>query len=226
MAADEDWDSLIRESDELMQKSRGFDSFPRVQRSAEQLEHLAKQLTSRPGASPEAERTAAEKFLASGGVDESRLRRDAASLQLRPSLEDVFPAEAPLAEALDNLHESIITSSLSQAHKELEESFEERMIAALERDWEGHAAAASQPARLAAGPAGTEAKSREAYRWDLPSGLKPFLDVVKALNSRHERGEREMNAAAEFEGAMKSCRHAFVWRILSALAFCSFFVPV
>jgi hypothetical protein len=206
-----EWERLLAESGEVVQSLEGAGGgYPQLQRTPQQLSQLARRL--RPPAA--GERSGATRLLAQGGVDAPALSRDASSVALSPALDDVFPADAPLADSLESLHESIVTSAVAQVHALSRSSFLSSALSSLERDWQAHASSESRRASLSS-PSSSLASPSPPH--PLPQPLSAFVDATSSLNAHLERGSLQPSSVPScFQSALESSRAAFAFRLLGA----------
>lgn len=222
MAQQHDWERLLSESAHTVSELQGQDGsgYAHVQRSPQQLTQVLKQL--RPEHASERERLDATRVLAQSGVDERSLSRDASSVhtRLRPSLEDVFATDAPLADALESLHESLVASAVAQVHSDADDLFQSRVLQSLEADWRMHATAAARSASLSAAshsalpmPSDSFASSTVA---SLPQPLQAYVSAVASMNDALEQNAT-VDAVSSFQSAFEQTPStSFAFQLIGA----------
>lgn len=131
-----DWQKLENQTVELV--AQDYLSFPRVQRDLGQLQQAAEQARARTSkilSVPNA--IAAARLLAQQGVDTSRLTQDVTSLELQPTLGELYAGEPASVDAyLRQLEEASVLAALSESQADTVASFDRFMDECMARDWQ------------------------------------------------------------------------------------------
>jgi nuclear pore complex protein Nup93 len=203
-----DWQALEQSTNDLV--TQDFLNFPRVQRDLLQLQQAAEQArarTSRIRSLPNA--IAAARLLAQQGVDAGRLTQDVTSLELQPTVADLYAAEpATIDEYLRQLEEAAVLTALHEAQADTVASFDAFMDACTARDWAADKARmfAAPPAPapagsgLGLGAGGGAADGGAATGPRLSPKEAAYVAVVKRLMAASASGAK-FNAVAEFSAA-------------------------
>ena len=114
--------------------------FPTVDRNIQQLQSYADTLRARTNQSLD-NQIAATRLLAQQGFDATRLTHDVNTLEIQPTIEDVFHAESAtgsVEEYLRQVEEATILAAIQDAQAETVLSFENFMEDCMSRDWAGN----------------------------------------------------------------------------------------
>lgn len=134
MAAAE-WQSLLQQSQDLV--TQDYSNYPRVERTLPQLQQYADVLRSRTNRyRTPADQAAATRLLAQQGFDASRLTQEVVSLEIQPTIEDVFHAETTsVEEYLQQVEESTLLATIQEAQQDTIAAYDTYMEQAMARDW-------------------------------------------------------------------------------------------
>eukprot|EP00798_Chlamydomonas_sp_ICE-L_P020446 gene20446-27235_t len=130
-----DWRSLLNSTSDLV--TQDHHNFPRVDRSIQQLQQYAETLRSRTSKFRTTDnQISASRLLAQQGFDASRLTQDVVTLEITPTIEDVFHADTRSVEDyLKQVEESTILSAIQESQNDTVTSFESYMEDCMTRDW-------------------------------------------------------------------------------------------
>ncbi|KAJ9514536.1 hypothetical protein QJQ45_016279 [Haematococcus lacustris] len=130
-----DWSSLLSDTQSLV--TQDFHSFPRVERNLAQLQQYAQTLRARAGNFRSLNnQIAATRLLAQQGFDTSRLTQDVTTLDIQPTIEDVFHADTTsVEEYLRQVEESTILTTIQEAQQNTVAVFDAYMDDCMAHDW-------------------------------------------------------------------------------------------
>lgn len=131
-----DWQALENQTADLV--AQDYQNFPRVQRDLSHLHQAAEVVRTRTSKLLDVpHRNAAARMLAYQGVDGAKLSQDVTSLQLQPTVGDMYPAEpASLEDYLRQLEETSLLNLLEESQQYSVSSFNRFMDECMARERE------------------------------------------------------------------------------------------
>ncbi|GAX79377.1 hypothetical protein CEUSTIGMA_g6819.t1 [Chlamydomonas eustigma] len=209
-----DWQSLLNQTNDLV--TSDYHQFPRVDRNIQQLQSYAGALRAKTNKfRTHNNQVAATRLLAQQGFDATRLNQEVSTLEIQPTIEDVFHADtSSVEEYLKQIEEATILVAIQEAQQETVASFEHFMEDCLARDWAAskkqlfgflapHSGVYTAPQRNSstAGAAGFESASSGMR---LPPKEQAYINVIQKANKAAAGGNLAFDLVSEFASACKA----------------------
>ncbi|KAG1678895.1 hypothetical protein FOA52_003563 [Chlamydomonas sp. UWO 241] len=209
-----DWQSLLHQTNDLV--AQDFQNFPKVDRNIQQLQHYASSLRAKTNKFRSLNnQIAATRLLAQQGFDATRLNQDVTTLEIQPTIEDVFHADTSSVEDyLKQVEEATILAAIQEAQQDTVTSFEHFMEDCMVRDWAANkrqlfgliaphsSGAGAAPIRGLGG--GGNGSSAGGGLSRLPPKEGAYVGVIAAANAAASSSSASFNLVREFGIACKA----------------------
>mmetsp|Transcript_22946 Transcript_22946/g.58630 ORF Transcript_22946/g.58630 Transcript_22946/m.58630 type:complete len:864 (-) Transcript_22946:363-2954(-) len=219
-----EWQDLLHQTQDLV--AQDFHSFPQVERNITQLQQYAETLRARTNKFRTLNnQIAATRLLAQQGFDASRLTQEVTSLEIQPTIEDVFHADTTSVEDyLKQVEESTILAAISEAQNATVSAFESYMEDCMARDWAANKrqlfgliaphsgggisssslqGGAAMPGVIIGAPASRESMPGAAAL-QLPPSEQAYVDVIRKANQAALANNQTFDLVKEFRDSCKT----------------------